>query len=264
MKSHLENPFRILGVNANISRRVLRELQQFLRTRLKIKQKITVKDPLAFLGNITATEIIIREATSYLDKPNQRLKARLFWFTNTCNIDEKALSFLLSNELQAAIDQWQMDDQINSKVNLARLYLFLIVANLNNTIKYWEKALALWQEVLASEKFWLAFTDWEMTSGFEPPATNLDLREFRTQALSLVLEPFQHQLTQAIASENTYIAEQLLKLLTISNLPKNLIKTLEKSIFEEILANTSRTLDKLLNSLNKSFAKEGQLLESKR
>ncbi len=261
--SHLENAFRIFGVSANTTRKTIRDLQQSFRTRLKVGAKPSIKDPLAFLSTITLTESSIRDASSLLDNPKKRLEERLLWFTNESSVDQTALNYLQSNQLELAIDKWKAEDQLTAKVNLARLYLFLCKQN-SNDLNLWKNTITLWKSFLDDENFWVLFTNWENTSGFEPPATNKDMQEFRKEAWILILNPFESSLSKALLEENALQAHFFLTLLSTIDLPNNLRRKIENATHENILATIKKLTESIISQLNKILRKEKTLLEIRR
>lgn len=127
------NPFRILGVFANASKK------EILSSKGKIvafnKVGKTVECPSDFsdlLGPIDRSDSSIAKAESQITLAEDRLQASLFWFWDITPVDKIAFNHLRSGDAYKAIEIWSKIDNISSLQN--SIVCFLIKGKINIAI----------------------------------------------------------------------------------------------------------------------------------
>lgn len=115
----LNNPYRILGVYANSSKKELiankSKMQAFLRVGRTMPFPLDLK---GILPEINRTQEAVDLADSQLALPADQLKHAQFWFVNVTPIDGIAFNHLLRGDFDTAISLWQKQTNASSLQNL--------------------------------------------------------------------------------------------------------------------------------------------------
>jgi len=120
------NPFRILGVFGNASKK------DILSSENKIKAFLTVDKDIRFpLDSIPGLPTIKRDldvlanATKEIERPVDELKSLLFWFIEQTPVDKIAFNHLTSGDIHKAVEIWSEVDNLSSRLNRLTAYTIL-------------------------------------------------------------------------------------------------------------------------------------------
>ena len=129
-----QNPFRILGVYANTSRKEIvankGKANAFLKTGRVVDYSLDLK---GILSTIVRTEAIINEADAHLSIAKEYIKYAQFWFVKITPIDDIAFNHLLRGNIDEAKNLWSKQDSISSLQN--KLICYFIEDNISSAIK---------------------------------------------------------------------------------------------------------------------------------
>lgn len=134
----LENPFRVLGVFANSTKKDI--LSNKSRTAAFIKVNKPVEFPLDLKGilpPLIRTLNLINGAEAHLAIAKEQIKYAQFWFIKAVPLDEIAFNYLLAGNLDTAISFWSKQDSISSLQN--KLICYLIKGDLKSAMIAVEK-----------------------------------------------------------------------------------------------------------------------------
>ncbi len=138
MKLIEQNPFRILGVYANASRKEIVANKGKANAFLKVGKLVDYSlDLKGILPTIERTEAIINEADAHLSIAKEYIKYAQFWFVKKTPIDDIAFNHLLSGNIDEAQKIWSKQDSISSLQN--KLICYFIEDNISSAIKTAEK-----------------------------------------------------------------------------------------------------------------------------
>ncbi len=93
MDFYSDNPFRILGLNSDVSGSDAGKAASRSLKWIEIGEVPQVKDALPYLGSLRITREQIKQALNQIDDPRARIRAELFWPSSTFSI------FAICNEL---------------------------------------------------------------------------------------------------------------------------------------------------------------------
>lgn len=119
-----ENPFRILGVYSNSSLKDITANKTRIAAYAKVNKSIDFPIDLTCLSTpVNRTSESVSEAEKRLAMPVQKIKYALFWFTKKTAIDEMALTYLQSEDLEKAHEIFSKKVTDSSLVNRSTLAL---------------------------------------------------------------------------------------------------------------------------------------------
>ena len=142
------------------SKEVLRRYKEIIN-RLKISDYPSYELDIQLPENFR-NEASVNDALRELQSPKDNISAYFFWFQISNTNDKRALGYIVKNEFTDAIKLWKsLADSESStsfiyKKNLALLYCLLLLNEDNS--RYLKDSLALWKEIVKSEKFWKMFS----------------------------------------------------------------------------------------------------------
>ena len=114
------NPYRVLGVYSNASRREIIRAENKIKAYVKIGRTINFKtDFTSLLGDVERTEESLAKANSSLTLSKDKILYALFWFINENAFDEVAFNHLASGNIDSAINILRKKTTASSFVNLA-------------------------------------------------------------------------------------------------------------------------------------------------
>lgn len=120
MKIISSNPYRLLGVYSNASKKDIVGAENKIKAHVKIGREISFKsDFVDFVGPIERTEESLATAVSQLTLAKDKIKFALFWFVHESAFDEVAFNHLSSNSPDSACQIWRKKNSASSFVNLA-------------------------------------------------------------------------------------------------------------------------------------------------
>lgn len=124
MKILTENPFRILGVFANASRKDVVANKGKMAAFLKVGRSVSFPlDLTDLLGNVNRTGLSVNDAESHLAIAKEQLKYAQFWFLKMTQLDDIAFNHLFAGDAKQAIEIWNKQDSISSLQNRFVVYL---------------------------------------------------------------------------------------------------------------------------------------------
>jgi hypothetical protein len=252
---YFDNAYRMLGLFDNATRSQARAVFHQLKIRTKIAGEASESDPLSKLASAERTEEALRDAFNALGNVDERLRQRLFWFSNNTSRDRYALDCMTSGDFHGAAEAWATASDPASRANLARLYHALMIARdlfprdaemPAIPEKYtWLDAARTWREVIESEPFWSGFEGAERASGFEPPAFGADITSLRTHVWEHLLEPSIRVLGKLIAGAEYGKARDHIEDLRDAGLPARTVTGLEKETFAIVFSGVDLTIDEI-------------------
>jgi hypothetical protein len=160
MESIVNNPYRILGVEANFRAATL----QSNLNKINAYAIAETLDELVFdfdfpaLGNLTRSTLTINEARASIDLPNDKIKHALFWFYKGGSNDLPAFDCLKDGDFIEATENWEKvssteitERNFSAYLNLSTLYLFQSLENGSIKRDLFADALKLKLKFLESE-----------------------------------------------------------------------------------------------------------------
>lgn len=155
------NAYHILGLDTSASQKEILRRSKEIINRLKIDDLPKYDFDFGLFNNFR-TEESVKDAVQRLQSPKKKIKDFFFWFQITDEIDEQAINLLKTKGAGYAIEVWEKASQANStkslfyKKNLTILYCLLL--SVEDNVNYLNESLAIWKELMDSDKFWIAFS----------------------------------------------------------------------------------------------------------
>lgn len=120
------NPFRILGVFGNASKKDIVSSENKIKAFLKVDKDIQFPlDSVPNLPPIKRDLDSLSSAMKELERPIDELKSLLFWFIEQTPIDKIAFNHLTSGNIHKAIDIWSKVENLSSSINILTSYTIL-------------------------------------------------------------------------------------------------------------------------------------------
>lgn len=139
------NPYRILGVYSNSSKRDVVANKAKLKAFLKVKKPVSFPlDLPVFLPNIERNADAVEHADAEIMLSEGKLMHAQFWFIKFTPIDDIAFGHLLVGNVDTAIEIWKKKTTFSSLQN--QLVCALINKNLSDAILYAEELYANYSE----------------------------------------------------------------------------------------------------------------------
>lgn len=119
LKCISQNPFRILGVTANASKKdIIANVNKF-KAFLKVGKHVNgTFDTIPGTGRVERTVEIIESAEKAIELPIDQLRWSLFWFVNKIPIDKIAPNHIQSGNIDKAIEIWSKVESVTSLINI--------------------------------------------------------------------------------------------------------------------------------------------------
>ncbi|MBA6348344.1 CFI-box-CTERM domain-containing protein [Colwellia sp. BRX8-9] len=153
-----ENPFRILGLNANSTERELQKQIAKVKRYLDVGKTVHFPTDYPFLRAIERPIDLIHQASGQIEQSYKKFYYALFWFVSETSFDEIAHKKLEDNEVSSAIEIWskKIKEEVNDKsfsayLNLSSLYLALSFDGKRINHKMLSKGLYLKGKLLRSQ-----------------------------------------------------------------------------------------------------------------
>lgn len=128
-----QNPFRILGVCSNATKKDIVAHEGRMKAFLKVGKAVTFPlDLLEILSPVTRTAELVAAANAKLTLPQEKLHYAQFWFIKDSQIDEIALNQLTTGNVDKALEIWQKKECLSSLQN--QIVISLIRLNLYNAL----------------------------------------------------------------------------------------------------------------------------------
>lgn len=124
LKCVSQNPFRILGVTANASKKdIVANVNKF-KAFLKVGKPVNgAFDTIPGTSSVERTVEIIESAEKAIELPIDQLRWSMFWFVNQTPIDKIAFNHISSGNFDKALEIWNKMDNISSLHNRMLIYL---------------------------------------------------------------------------------------------------------------------------------------------
>lgn len=114
------NPYRIIGLYAGANEREFQRQMSKLKAYMNASQEFKCECDFSFLPNIKRNQEKIDGALSNLQLDHKKFSHSLFWFINGNHIDETALGYLKSGNIEKAEEIWIKI--VNSNENITKYY----------------------------------------------------------------------------------------------------------------------------------------------
>ena len=138
LKIVIQNPYRILGVYANSTKKDIIANKGKAIAFLKVNKSVEYPlDLTTLLSPPIRTIEIINEAESHLAIAKEQIKYAQFWFLKMTPIDEIAFNNLVAGNVSRAIDIWSKHESLSSLQN--KLVCYLIMGKPQMALKYAEQ-----------------------------------------------------------------------------------------------------------------------------
>ncbi len=243
------NPYRVLGVLANASRKDIERNKSQIKAFAKVGR--TPSFPYDFedvLGKVERTEESLNDAVSKLTFDKDKVAYGLFWFNNTSFVDEETLALLKDKGIGAAISYMRTcgRQEFSTYINLGSLSLIS---------RNWGNAAYCFARLFDSQELWNKYvesiTDNPLTISYEE-----ELGIFVENLISAFpsvnwLEVF-HGATFMVIAKDAQCSVRLSK----SNIYKNLLPKYQNKIISAIdeLLNEASSVDRKNANANLSMA----------
>ncbi len=119
LKCVSQNPFRILGVTANASKKdIVANVSKF-KAFLKVGKLVDgAFDTIPGTSSVERTIDTIESAEKTIELPIDQLRWSMFWFVNKTPIDKIALNHIQSGNIDKAIEIWSKVETVTSLINI--------------------------------------------------------------------------------------------------------------------------------------------------
>lgn len=127
-----ENPFRTLGITADVTERVLQKQIGIIKRFSEIGKFKAFDTDFMFLGDLPRDSDCVHHASGMLEQSHNKLQHALFWFIKDNQFDEIAFSKLQANDVSKAVEIWEKilrgevtEKNFSAYFNLSTLYIAL-------------------------------------------------------------------------------------------------------------------------------------------
>ena len=155
------NAYHVLGLDTTSSERDISKRSKEIINRLKAGDSPEYDMDIGLFKDFR-TEDSVRDALQRLQSPKKRIIENFFWFQISSGIDEQVLGLFKLKDHLNAIRIWKNASEGQGtkaffyKKNLAILYALVLSSDEDKY--YLQDSLALWKELIESNKFWSSFT----------------------------------------------------------------------------------------------------------
>lgn len=106
MKLIQDNPFRIAGILANSSEKELQKQKSKITKYASIGKELDFELDFSFLGKADRSVDSLNKAFSGIEQNQDKVFHSLFWFINANQFDDIAFKYLIADDKEKAIEQW--------------------------------------------------------------------------------------------------------------------------------------------------------------
>ena len=118
------NPYRILGVLSNSSRKEIVANHSKIKAYLKTGKQLSFQNDFnSILEPVVRSEENATGAYNAILLPKDRVLAGFFWFIDTTDLDSTAIACMRSGDIDKAIDVLRAKPTVSACINLALLHL---------------------------------------------------------------------------------------------------------------------------------------------
>jgi hypothetical protein len=129
----LQNPYRVIGVYAGSSQRLIEKQKARINAFQRVGKNIEFPSDLGVLDNPDRSESAIKKAFSQTQINKDKVFHALFWFINANHLDDMALTYLQEGDIKKAGQIWRKatdgraisQNNISAVNNLGTLYWLL-------------------------------------------------------------------------------------------------------------------------------------------
>jgi hypothetical protein len=239
------NSYRVLGLPSDASWQTVSKRAADLERAAKVGILRPSLWNLEWYGPLQQDQGSIRDALARLTNPEQRLRERFFWITQ-------------SEQFLAGLSPANFDDSISALKSslfpadrhdaavLALLSCFSTDTDQHDS-KRWTTTIQMWVESIASEDFWSAFVEVEEAGQFEPAASFEEFELVRAHSLEAIVSPI-GELARDAASEGEFQrCRRALEILRATPLPPEIVSESEESVlgpYEDALVRLATEITK--------------------
>jgi hypothetical protein len=239
------NSYRVLGLPSDASWQAVAKRAADLERAAKVGISRPSPWNLAWYGPLRQDHGSIKDALARLTNPEQRLRERFFWITQ-------------SEQFLAGLSPANFDDSISSLRSslfpsdrhdaalLALLSCFSTDTDQQDS-KRWTTTIQMWVESIASEDFWNAFLAAEEAGQFEPAASFEEFEHLRAHSLEAVASPIGELARDAASKGEFQTCRRALEILRSSPLPPEIVSESEESVlgpYEDALVRLATEITK--------------------
>lgn len=102
-----QNPYHVIGILAGANQRTIAKQKAKINAFQKVGKSIEFDTDLEFTGSLDRSNGAIEKAFSNIEINQNKLFNALFWFANNNHLDETALNYLQSGDLEKAEEIWE-------------------------------------------------------------------------------------------------------------------------------------------------------------
>lgn len=156
-----QNPYHVIGILAGANQRTIAKQQKQIKRFIEVGKDIEFDSDLSFTGKPDRSPRAVEKAFANIEINQNKLFNALFWFANNNHLDETALNYLQSGDLEKAEEIWQkitVGKEISSRNfnafnNLGSLKLATAFANGSIDVENLKEAVRLKTELITSDSF---------------------------------------------------------------------------------------------------------------
>lgn len=156
-----QNPYHVIGILAGANQRAIAKQQKLIKRFIEVGKDIEFDSDLSFTGKPDRSPRAVEKAFANIEINQNKLFNALFWFANNNHLDETALNYLQSGDLEKAEEIWQkitVGKEISSRNfsafnNLGSLKLATAFANGSIDVENLKEAVRLKTELITSDSF---------------------------------------------------------------------------------------------------------------
>jgi rhodanese-related sulfurtransferase len=249
-----ENAYRMLGLAGGALQREIYEAAAARRRALQLGLARPTPCDALWLGACERTENGVRDALGRLARPSQRIRERLFWFSEMPEAVAQAGAGF--DDLRAGVEALLARDEATARHDAA-LLAYASAFRFDGGLKdaeWWARALGLWREVVEREEFWSFLLAADLRGEFEQLATHGEIRKLRGQTLRRLTAPLVELSKDAMLRGDFAACQRVFAVLRVAPLPRALVAEYEREIIsplDESLENRCREI--LTNFLIERF-----------
>jgi hypothetical protein len=246
-----DNAYRVLGQSINASQADIHEANSSMRRCHKIGVDITTSWDLPWLGPFTRTEKDLQAAIGKLTNPAQRLKERLFWFSENAGL----LNAASIESLPSIITELERETSNHDLAILKFTYANLTDPEINNK-NLWVETINSWQNVIDLDDYWVSLLDIEIDGQFEPFATIEDVENLKRDVNRLLCSELLALANECVITNNDNICRQVFSIFRDSKLPRNTFYDFETQVLGGLEDEFNQSCEQIRNDLSSAINRE--------
>lgn len=156
-----QNPYRVVGVWAGADQRTIKKQKARIKALQNVGKSVQFDTDLNWIGGIDRSETAIEKAFSNIEINQNKLFDSFFWFSNGNHIDETALNYLKSGDVNKAKQIWEKlthlknvsENNFTAFNNLGTLKLIEAYSNGFVNLELFNEGIQLKTQLITSDKF---------------------------------------------------------------------------------------------------------------